>query len=185
MDIGGTTVSLGGAAVGTGILAVTLQRWWMKGGGGGKGKGGEGGGGGALRGRKITALIPYTVAGLYGVLIVLCAGGLLGSAGHLVLWGGNAVGDAALVYGVGGQTHDTTNARLVPLTDGGYVVVLVATLLVVGAFKWSKKLPKLQVAMGATTGICLGLNAGVAGALAVPLASFANMAGAWWAGVVQ
>lgn len=167
MNFGATTVSLGGAAVGTGILASSIQRWWMK------------------DGHRIPALIPYLLAGLYGVLVVLCAGGLLGSLGHVVLWGGNTVGDAALVYGVGGNTGNTTSSTLVPLSDGGYVVVLVATVIMVGSFRWSKKLPRFKVAMGILTGICLGLNAGVAGALAVPLANFANVGGAWWAGAVQ
>lgn len=167
MNLGTTTVSLGGAAVGTGILAVFLQRWWIR------------------ESHRIPALVPYLLAGLYGVLVVLCAGGLLGTTGHVVLWGGNTVGDAALVYGVGGNTHNVTSNRLVPLTDGGYVIVLIATGLMVGALKWSKKLPKGKVLFGIATGIFLGLNGGVAGALSVPLANFANVGGAWWTGVVQ
>ncbi|TJZ55600.1 hypothetical protein FCH28_09685 [Streptomyces piniterrae] len=167
MNLGATTVSLGGAAAGTIILAVVVQRWWIK------------------EGHKVPALIPYILAGFYGVLVVLCAGGLLGSAGHIVLWGGNTIGDAGLVYGVGGHTHNATSHRIVPLTDGGYVMVLLATALLIGALKWSKKIPKAKVVLGSTTGILLGLNAGVAGALAVPLANFANLSGAWWAGGVQ
>ncbi|MBL1100129.1 hypothetical protein [Streptomyces coffeae] len=178
MNLGSNGVSLGGAAAGTVILVLVVQRWWLK---GKKGAKGEDGGGG----RDWRQLVPFTLSGLYGVLTILCAGGLLGGAGKIVLWGGNKVGDFALVYGVGGRTTDVTRASLAPLSDGGNVMVLIATAMVIGAFKWSKKLPKKQLALGVICGICLGLNGGVAGALATPLANFANAGGAWWSGVVQ
>lgn len=178
MNLGSPGVSLGGAAAGTVILALVLQRWWLKGKKGGKGE--DGGGG-----RDWRQLVPFAVSGLYGVLAVLSAGGLLGTATGIALWGGNSVGDFSLVYGVGGNTSNVTAAALVPLTDGGHVVVLIITCLMAGALRWSKKLPKKQIILGILCGVLLGLNAGVAGALATPEANFANVAGAWWTGAVR
>lgn len=178
MNLGSNGVSLGGAAAGTVILVLVVQRWWLKGKKGGKGE--DGGGG-----RNWRDLLPFTLSALYGVLAVLSAGGFLGMATGIGLWGGNAVGDFGLVYGVGGNTSDVTAAARVPLTDGGHVVVLIITCLMIGALRWSKKLPKKQIALGILCGVLLGLNAGVAGALATPEANFANIAGAWWTGAVR
>lgn len=170
-------VTLGGAAVGTLILFLVLQRWWLKG-GGGKKDGGEGG-------RSWKTLIPFTLAWLYGMLAILSAGGLLGILAGIALWGANGLGDLALVYGVGGSSGNVTRAQGLALTPGGHVVVLILTGLIIGGFRWSKRMPKKQVLLGSLCGICLGLNAGIAGIMAVPLGNFANLAGSWWTGFVQ
>jgi hypothetical protein len=178
MNFAPTTVSLGGAAIGTLILVLVLQRWWMK---GSKGKGGDGEGGG----RNVRALIPFTLSTLYGMLAILCGGGLLGTILHIGLWGSSGLGTLGLIYGVGGTSPNVTRAQNVALTPGGYVIVFILTGMIGGAFRWSKKLPKKQVALGILCGISLGLVAGVAGVMAVPLANAANLAGAWWTGAVQ
>ncbi|WP_455361987.1 hypothetical protein [Streptomyces sp. SYSU K21746] len=170
-------VSLGGAAFGTTILALVLQRWWLKGAKAAKGEDGSG--------RSWKTLIPFILGGLYGMLAILAAGGLLGVVTGIALWGANGLGDLALVYGVGGNAPMASRARQMALTDGGHVVVLLTTALVVGAWRWSKKFPRKQVGLGVLCGISLGLNAGVAGVMAVPLANFANVAGAWWTGAVS
>lgn len=170
-------VSLGGAAIGTLILVLVLQRWWMK----GKSKGGDGEGGG----RNFKALIPFTLSTLYGMLAILCGGGVLGTLANVGLWGSNGLGGIGLIYGVGGTNPDVTRVRSMALTPGGYVIVFVLTGMIVGAFRWSKKFPKKQVMLGIVCGISLGLVAGVAGVMAVPLANAANLAGVWWSGTVQ
>lgn len=172
-------VSLGGAAIGTLILVLVLQRWWMK--GSSKKKGDDGGSGG----RNVKELIPFALSTLYGMLAILCSGGLLGAIANIGLWGSNGLGQIGLVYGVGGTSPNVSRAQSVPLTPGGYVMVFVLTGMIVGAFRWSKKLPKRQVALGIVCGISLGLVAGVAGVMAVPLGTAANLAGAWWTGAVQ
>lgn len=169
-------VSLGGVTVGTIIVAMVMQRWWKKGGGGGKGD--DGGS------RDWKALIPFVLATLHGMLLVICTGGLLGSVAHFALWGVNGLGDMALVYGVGGTSPDVTRARQVALSPGGYAMVLILTALAVGHWKWSKKLPKKQAALGALAGIGLALSGGIAGTAAVPLASGVNLLGAWYSGLV-
>ncbi|KUL59661.1 MULTISPECIES: hypothetical protein [Streptomyces] len=170
-------VSLGGAAVGTIILFLVLQRWWLK---GSKGKSdGDGGGG-----RSWKTLLPFGLGSLYGMLAILAAGGLLGTIVGIALWGANGLGDLALIYGVGGNSPMASRGQQLALTDGGHVIVLLTTALVIGAWRWSKKFPRKQVGLGVLCGICLGLNAGIAGIMAIPLANFANVAGSWWTGVV-
>lgn len=167
MNLTPAGVSLGGAAIGTAILALAVQRWWLR------------------EGHGPAAIAPFVLSALYGMLVVLTAGGLLGTAANITLWGGNGLGDLALVYGVGGNSPDATRAQNVALTDGGHVIVLILTALVAGAWMWSHKLPRMKVFAGTVCGICLGLNAGVAGTMAVPLANAANLTGAWWSGVLS
>jgi len=179
MNFAPVGVSLGGVTVGTIIVALVIQRWWKKGGGGGKGKDSDG------SSRDWKELIPFVLANLHGMLLVLCAGGLLGSVAHFALWGVNGLGDLALVYGVGGTSPDVTRARQLALTPGGYAMVLILTALAIGHWKWSKKLPKKQAALGALAGVGLALSGGIAGAAAVPLASAVNLLGTWYSGLVQ
>lgn len=177
MNLAPDGVSLGGAVIGTIILLLVLQRWWLKGAKAGKGE--DGGG------RSWKALLPFILGGLYGMLVILCAGGLVAVIAGFALWGANGLGDMALIYGVGGQAPMVSRARQLALTNGGYAVVLICTALVVGAWKWSKKFPRKQVGLGILCGICLGLNTGIAGMMAVPLANMANLAGSWWTGTLQ
>lgn len=164
MDLAPSYLSLGGVAVGTTILALVLQRWWMK------------------EQHDPIALVPFVLSGLHGMLVVLTAGGLLGAAAWLALWGANGLGDLALVYGVGSSSPGVTRGQSMALTPGGSFIVIVLTALLFGAWRWSKRLPRKKVGLGMLCGLCFGLNGSVAGVMAVPLATAANVAGAWWAG---
>ncbi|MFD5058242.1 hypothetical protein [Streptomyces sp. NPDC058394] len=181
MNLGNTAVSLGGITLGTIIVVLVVQRWWKKGGGGGGKKGDDGGS------RDWKQLIPFTVALAYGILAVLAAGpiSLLGLITRFGLWGGDGIGTLYLVYGVGGSSPDVTRAAPVVLTAGGYAVYAIWTAVVVGNYLWSRRLPRLQSLAGILAGILLGLSSGVAGTAAVPLASAVNVAGSWYAGVMQ
>lgn len=179
MNFAPAGVSLGGAVVGSIILILVLQRWWLKG-SKGKGKGGDDGGGG----RSWKTLIPFALGSLYGMLIILCAGGLVAVIAGVALWGANGLGDMALIYGVGGEAPMVSRVRQIALTNGGYAIVLIGTALIGGAWRWSKRFPRMQVALGVLCGICLGLNGGIAGMMAVPLASTVNLAGGWWTGTI-
>ncbi|MFI8865329.1 hypothetical protein ACIGNW_00200 [Streptomyces sp. NPDC053707] len=180
MNLGNPAVSLGGITLGTIILVLVVLRWWKKGGGGGKK--GDGGGG-----RDWKQLIPFTIALAFGILAVLAAGPVsaLGLITRFSLWGGDGIGYAYLVWGIGGNSPNVTRATAVVLTDGGYAMFAIWTAVMIGSFLWSKKLPKLQTALGTFAGILLGLSQGIAGMAAVPLASAVNAAGTWYAGVVQ
>lgn len=180
MNLGSTAVSLGGITFGTILVILVILRWHKKGGGGGKK--GDGGGG-----RDWKALIPFFVALSFGILAVLAAGPVsaLGLITRFSLWGGDSIGTLYLVYGIGGTSPDVTRAAPVILSPGGYAVFAIWAAVMIGLYIWSKKLPRLQTLLGILAGILLGLSQGVAGMAAVPLASAVNVAGSWYAGVMQ
>lgn len=146
-------VTLGGAAVGSGILVAYAVFWWFR------------------ERHAPGALVPYLLSMAYGMLITLSGGGLLGSAALVTLWSANQVGDRALRYGVGGTTADVTRARQLVLDPGGHVVVLLLTVVIVCLWVWAKKLRSWKLAGGLVCGICLALSGTIAGAAAVPLGS--------------
>ncbi|MFH9769034.1 hypothetical protein ACH4N4_05210 [Streptomyces microflavus] len=175
-------VYLGCPTLGLIIVALTLQRWWKKGSGGGKKKdGGEGGG------RSYLALLPFVLSLCYGMIAVLACSGwsALGVITRLGLWGGNGLGYAYLVWGIGGTSPAVTRANPIVLTAGGYCIFALWTALVIGSHIWGRRLPRLQNIAGTLAGIFLGMAAGIAGVMAVPLASGLNLAGSWWTGGIQ
>jgi len=156
-------VTLGGLVVGLCLLAHTLVRWWPK----------------KVNRKSLMALLPYVFSLLYGMLLILCAGGIVGWVADVALWGANWGGDAALVWGVGGQAgDDVSRGGGQVLTNGGHAVVLILTAAVVALLR-KRVVSSGDVLTGAMTGVCLGLVKGIAGAAAVPLATTVNLAGAW------
>lgn len=161
-----TVVTIGGVTVGLAILIHYGVGWWpgLK----------------ALRKDPAGAaarLLPFLAAWSYGVLAILGVGGLVGWAADTTLWISNWLGDAALVWGVGGQAgQSVTGSRYLPLTQTGGALVLLLTVALVAAVKKSRH--GSDIKRGAWCGICLGTSAGVAGFAAVPLAQAANWTGA-------
>lgn len=160
-------VTLGGVAVGAVLLVLFTIRWWFK------------------EKHRPSAAVPFLLSVAYGMLLILSGGGLLGRASGVLLWGANGIGDISLVYGFGGGTADVTRAAQLVLTDGGHVVVLLLTVILIGLWKWAGKVPNGKIAAGITSGICLGLSGTVAGVCAVPLASGTNMLGLPFTHMVQ
>jgi hypothetical protein len=158
-------VTYGGVTVGLIILGYHLATWWP--------------GIKKLRSdpaRQAAPLLPFLLSWSYGVLITLGVGGLIGWAADTALWISNWLGDAALVWGVGGQSGvRAASVTYLPLTQaGGGVVLILTAVMVVLARK-----PRYgsDVRAGTWCGICLGTSAGVAGFAAVPLATAANWVG--------
>jgi hypothetical protein len=154
-----TSVSLGGVTVGAAILVVYVIYWWHQ------------------EKRKPGRAVPFLLATAYGMLLILCAGGLLGVSAGLALWGANGLGDRSLIWGVGGTTMDVTRARQLVLQPGGHVVVLLLTVALLALWKWAHKIRSWKLAAGILCGICLALSGTVAGAAAVPLGSSVNALG--------
>lgn len=175
-------VTLGCPTLGVIIIALTVQRWWMKGGGGKAKKGDDGG-----SSRSWLALLPFVLAVCYGMVAVLASPGWsgLGIITHLGLWGGNGLGYAYLVWGIGGSSPTVTRADPMVLTAGGYCVFSLWTALIIGAHVWGRRLPRIRNIAGALAGTFLGMATGIAGVMAVPLASALNLGGAWWTGGIQ
>lgn len=168
--------TFGGVTIGLLILGRFLTDWWP--------------------GRKAlmknpqdaaSALLPFLLAWCYGALAILGVGGLIGWAADTTLWITNWLGDAALVWGVGGEVG-STGARppFLPLTQQGGGIVLILTGVMLAAIK-RKKTPdyvKRELKLGTWCGIGLATSAGVAGFAAVPLAQGVNSIGEQLYGVL-
>jgi len=155
-------VSLGGVTVGLSILGWVLTQWWAS----NKKK----------SFKAFRALVPFLLFASYGMLLILSAGGLLGGAAGVTLWGTSEIGDAALEYGVGGGTPAVTRGSNLVLSDGGHAVVIIATVCMVAlwclrrGFRW-------DLFFGVVCGISLGLSSGIAGAAGFVLSPAVSMAG--------
>ncbi|MBZ6258846.1 hypothetical protein KVH22_25355 [Streptomyces olivaceus] len=155
-------INLGGVALGVGIILLFAMRWVLR------------------EKRRLGALVPFVLSVLYGMLAALAALGsvsALGGITWIALWAGNVAGYAGLVWGVGGQAPDVTRAQQLVLTDGGYVIVFLITLVLIGLLKWGPQQSKTKILMGCCAGVLVALSGNVAGVAAVPLGSGANMAG--------
>jgi len=158
--------TLGGVTIGLALLIRHLIYWWP-----------------GLKSLQTSplqhagALLPFLAAWCYGALAILTVGGLIGWFADTTLWITNWLGDAALVWGVGGQAGVTSRGpSYLPLTQTGGAIVLLMTVALVAAVKKSSRGQDLKA--GAWCGICLGTSAGIAGFAAVPLAQAANAVGA-------
>ncbi|MFE1272084.1 hypothetical protein [Streptomyces sp. NPDC058758] len=164
--------TLGGVTIGLALLIRHLIHWWpgLK----------------PLQAAPLDhagRLLPFLAAWCYGVLAILTVGGLIGWVADTTLWITNWLGDAALVWGVGGQAGQVTRGpSYLPLTATGGAIVLLLTVALVAAIKKSARGADLKA--GAWCGICLGTSAGIAGFAAVPLAQAANWAGGALYGVI-
>jgi hypothetical protein len=165
-------VTIGGVTVGLAILAHHIVSWWP--------------GARTLRkdpARQLGALAPFLAAWAYGALTILTVGGLIGWIAKTTLWISNWLGDAALVWGVGGRSGQTASrTTYLPLTQTGGAIVLILTVAVLAATKKSRY--GRDIKAGSWCGICLGTSAGVAGFAAVPLAQAANWLGGTLYGVL-
>lgn len=162
-----TIINLGGVALGVGIILMYGIRWWFK------------------EKRQWAALIPFVLAHVYGLLAALAtftAWSALGVITWAAIWIANVAGYAGLVWGVGGNAPVVVRGNPVVLTDGGFVIVFLFTLLFFALWKWAPRIPNGKLGAGAFSGICLALSGSVAGAAAVPLGSAVNMLGAGFTG---
>lgn len=158
-------INLGGVAAGVSVILWFAVRWWF------------------AEHRRWTALVPFVLSLVYGMLAALAAFGsasALGIAVWLNLWAANVAGYAGLVWGVGGSAPDVTRAHELALTSGGYVIVLLLTVVLVALCKFAKKIPTGKIVAGSFSGIAIALSGSVAGIAAIPLGSGANFLGAWF-----
>ncbi|MFF1732034.1 hypothetical protein [Streptomyces sp. NPDC058247] len=142
-------VSLGGLTVGLSLFAWQFTRWWA----------------GHKKRASLKALrnfMPFVLCLAYGMLLILCAGGLFGLLADWSLWGASAIGDAVLIYGVGGTSPSVTRTSNIALTPGGHVVVVVGTVVL--AAVWTRTRGwRWDLFAGVLAGVTLGLASGIAG----------------------
>lgn len=122
-------------------------------------------------------LAPFLLSWCVGALLVMCVGGLVGLLTDWVLWGVGWLGDAALVWGVGGRRTAAPTGVAAPLTQGG---LFVAVHLLTAWFARAGKGRSRDKKLGLLSGVCMGMSAGAVRLLAVPLASAMNLAGGYW-----
>lgn len=130
---------------------------------------------------------PFLLSYAYGMLVILGAGGVIGLVANTVVLGVGWVGDGAFVYGVGGSVEGVgiVNGERMALTNGGLLIVLLATAVFIGVRLRVGKKSFTGTAMGrgVLSGILTGTVASFSTFMAIPLASAANAAGAWANGV--
>jgi hypothetical protein len=161
-------INLGGVTLGVGIIVLFVMRWIMR------------------EKKRLGALVPFVLSVLYGMLAALAALGsvsALGGVTWVALWAGNVAGYAGLVWGVGGNAPDVTRAQQLVLTDGGYAIVFLLTLVLLGLLKWGPQQSKGKILFGGLAGILIALSGNVAGVASIPLGSGANLAGIGFTGM--
>jgi hypothetical protein len=145
MNIG---LSLAGAFVCLGIAYFNIKKWW------------DGS-------RELKNIAPFAQSTVMGALASLCGGGLLGWLSGCTRQGVSTVGDQAVsgIAGTGGGAPLASQSLAGQLTPEGGVVVALAAVITVAAYKAAGKDEKRRVAGGLVCGMCLTITAGVAGAL--------------------
>lgn len=127
-------------------------------------------------------LAPFAAYWAVGAMCVLYAGGAIGAATDWFVWGAGWLGDAAYVWGIGGERIDApTTAISQPLTAGG---LFMGTIAVTVAAVRLKKDATPSKKRGFISGATMGLSAGVASLAAAPIASALNASGAWFTGAI-
>jgi hypothetical protein len=139
---------------------------------------------------------------LYGMLLILSAGGILGGMSNFALWGSNQIGRIALERGVGGEDTDATRSTSLVLESGGHGVVLLMTIAFVAVMVFTKETQSQMKGEGwirkifilirmsmvllrpVLAGICLGLSDGMAGWAAEVLAPAVDTLGGFLMGVL-
>ncbi|MFH9012646.1 hypothetical protein ACH4C6_14810 [Streptomyces sp. NPDC017943] len=132
--------------------------------------------------KALRQLLPFLACMAYGTLLILSAGGLIGAAADWSLWGTNQVGEAILVYGVGGTSPNVTRSSFLALTPGGHAVVIIATVILLAVA--SRRGFRLDFVRGVLAGISLGLASSVAGLAGYVLAPVVSYLGDLVAGLV-
>ena len=173
------TVTTAGFALGVALLAVEHWRWYKGGAGAPKAAGppGAAGGGGAARDPKV--LIPFWFGVTFGILMVACPSGLLGTGANFLRWGGNGAGGMVMSWMTG--QHATTLATASAPALDGYGATVVTALVI--ALWWQRK----QVAKlvrgkwwkGVLTGVLLCVSTGTAAVVAQAVVGSTNNLGQW------
>lgn len=141
-------LTLGGLLVALIILTCNLYPWYRG-------------------GREMSKLAAFGKGTSAGVCIAMCPGGILGWAHSRSGTVGNGLGERTSQATTGtASAQGLTTGQLVGLGATGAVIVVIAILLVVLAYKEAGKKDKRRILGGAYVGSTLCLTAGVAGALA-------------------
>ncbi|WP_328439351.1 hypothetical protein OHA71_23725 [Streptomyces sp. NBC_00444] len=170
-----TAQSVTTAGFGVGLALLIVEHWrWYKGSGGGGGSKGKGGGEVTAAARDPKALIPYWFGFVFGVLMVACPAGLLGTVADVLRWGGNGAGGWVMSTMTGQHATAIGQAGAPGLDQYGATVV---TVLVLALFWQRKKIAKAIKGTwkkGLLTGVLLCITTGTAALLAQTIVGSTN-----------
>lgn len=167
------SVTTAGFAVGMALLIVEHWRWY-KGGGGAAAAGAAGaaGGGGAARDPKV--LIPFWFGVLFGILMVACPAGLLGTVADALRWAGNGAGGWVMSSMTGQDSTTTVPTGAPGLNQYGAMAVTALVLVLFFLRKQFAKLIKGRWKKGVLCGVLLCITTGTAAVIAQATVGGAN-----------
>jgi hypothetical protein len=173
-----TAVTTAGFALGLALLITEHWRWYRGGGGApaaavpGKGSAPAGGGG-----RDPKALLPYWFGVAFGILMVACPSGLLGTGANFLRWGGNGAGGMVMSLATG-QKATTIASASAPALDGYGATIVTGLILVLW---WQRKqfakLIKGRWKKGVLSGVLLCVSTGTAAIVAQAVVGNTNHIG--------
>lgn len=166
-----TSVTSAGFALGLALLATEHWRWYKGGSGGGGGKGSPADGGAA---RDPKALIPYWSGFTFGVLMVACPAGLLGTFADVLRWGGNGAGGWVMSSMTGQRATAIAQAGAPTLNQYGATVVTVFVLVLWWQRKHVAKVIKGKWKKGLLSGVLLCITTGTAAVIAQTIVGGTN-----------
>jgi hypothetical protein len=175
------TVTTAGFALGIALLAVEHWRWYKGSGGSGGAAAGPGKGAAVSAGpaRDPKALIPFWFGVTFGILMVACPSGLLGTGANFLRWGGNGAGGLVMSW-LTGQHGTTLATASAPGLDGyGATVVTALCLTLWWQRKQVAKLAKGKWKKGVLVGVLLCVSTGTAAVVAQAVVGSTNNLGQW------
>ncbi|MFC0602305.1 hypothetical protein [Streptomyces palmae] len=115
---------------------------------------------------------------LYGGLATMCTGGLIGFGAGVITWLGNGAGSLTMWGLTGGNTTLDARSTTVTLTGEGNLILLLLTVVIIGAWRALGKKMQEMAKRGIVSGILLGLSATLGGAVAAFIIPAVNNWGA-------
>ena len=136
-------LTMGGAALSAGVLAVNVRSWW-------KGK------------RELAAAVPFGGGLIQGASWLLCTGGVLGWAALGGVSATNAAGDGTVRGATGTGGGVVAAGSMGRLSPPGACILVIVVILGFVAFKAASKKAKWKMFGGLLCGATLCAAAGVA-----------------------
>ncbi|MFC8515500.1 hypothetical protein [Streptomyces sp. NPDC057257] len=174
-----TSVTSAGFALGLALLATEHWRWFKGGGGAPAGPPGRGGPASAGAARDPKALIPYWSGFVFGVLMVACPAGLLGTFANALRWGGNGAGGWVMSTMTGQHATTLAQAGAPGLDQYGATLVTAFVLVLFWQRKKIAKTIKGTWKKGLLSGVLLCITTGTAAVLAQTIVGGANDLGSF------
>jgi len=171
------TVTTAGFALGIALLTVEHWRWYKGSGGSAAAGPGKGPAVSAGSARDPKALIPFWFGVTFGILMVACPSGLLGTGANFLRWGGNGAGGLVMSW-LTGQHGTTLATASAPGLDGyGATVVTALCMTLWWQRKQVAKLAKGKWKKGVLVGVLLCVSTGTAAVVAQAVVGSTNNLG--------